>query len=46
MKGEKTMEQDKTYDGTVTVTIDGQDSMQFMIHSFYDILEAFMEQGF
>jgi len=40
------MEQDKLHNGNVTVTIDGQDHIEFKLHSFYDVLEAFIEPKF
>jgi len=40
------MERDKAFDGVVTVTIDGEDKIEFLRHSFYDVLTLLMEQGF
>jgi len=40
------MEEDKLHNGAVTVTIEGEGTIEFMTHSFYEILEAFMEKGF
>ncbi len=40
------MEPDKVHEGIVTVTIDGEESIEFNLHSFYEILEAFIEEEF
>ena len=40
------MEQDKIRNGVVIVTIEGIGEIKFMRHSFYEVLEAFIEQGF
>ncbi len=40
------MELDKVHEGIVVVTIDGDEAIEFNLHSFYEILEAFVEQEF
>lgn len=40
------MEQDKLFNGTVSVSIEGLDSIEFKRHSFYEVLEAFIEKRF
>jgi len=40
------MEPDKIFQGPITLTIDGQDPIEFKLHSFYDVLEAFIEPQF
>jgi len=40
------MEPDKIHDQSVTVSIDGQETIRFLMHSFHEVLEAFMEQRF
>lgn len=40
------MEPDKVKNGVVIVTIDGDGEIEFMLYTFYEILAAFVEQGF